>query len=330
MNTKQLTYFLATTEFGSISAAARELDVAQPAISLQIANLEHELKVKLFKRDFRGVQLTGAGRRFEEHAHTILAQINAAKVDLTGNSIDFKGKVVVGLSHACGNVLSIELLKELEHRFANIELIFKIGPSYLIDEWFLEEEIDIALSFNKANKNESYRSIPLIRENLYLYISHHPKNPAYSELALFSVIPFSDLQYYDIFMPDERDSMYKLLSHQAQKSGIKLKPKCAFDQLMITLHYVTQGFGLAVLPSSGAFNLELSNQIRAVNIENPTLQREVFLKVLKDKSEDTAVDKVFELIREITATMHSLKYWRGDLLDRKYAPEGQPDYTNKK
>ena len=48
MNTKQLEYFLATVEQGSISSAAKMLDVAQPAISLQLANLEHELKIKLF------------------------------------------------------------------------------------------------------------------------------------------------------------------------------------------------------------------------------------------------------------------------------------------
>lgn len=318
MNTKQLQYFLATTHYGSISAAARELDVAQPAISLQIANLEHELKVKLFERDFRGVQLTEEGRRFAEHATTILAQIDTAKNDLMADSNNYKGKVVVGLSRACGNVLSIELLKELEHRFTNIQLVFKIGPSNLIDEWFIAGEIDIALSFCKARNDEQYRSIPLIREDLYLYISVHPKNPAYSELALFSTIQFSDLQYYDIFMPDEQDSMFKLLSEQSIKSGIKLKPKPAFDQLMITLHFVTQGFGLVVLPSSGAFHLELTNQIRAIKIENPHLQREIFLKIFADKAKDNAVNSVFELIREVTANMHSLKYWRGDLLDKKY------------
>ena len=321
MNTKQLQYFLATTAHGSISGAARELDVAQPAISLQIANLEHELKVKLFERDFKGVQLTQAGRRFEQHAHTILANINAAKLDLTGDNKECKGKVVVGLSRACGNVLSIELLKELEHRFANIELVLKTGPSYLVEDWLDEGKVDIALSFNQTNNSAHFTCMPLIRENLYLYISLHPKNPAYSELALYSAIPFTDLQYYDIFMPDERDSMHKLLSKQAEKSGIKLKTKSAFDQLMITLHYVTQGFGLVVLPSSGTFHLEVGNQIRAINIENPCLQREVFLKVLKNKSKDNAISKVFELIREVTATVHFLNYWRGDLIDTKYARE---------
>ena len=88
MNTKQLQYFLATTEQGSISAAARKLDVAQPAISLQLANLEHELKIKLFERDFRGVKLTDAGRLFEDHARIILTLMNTAKKELVGYEQD--------------------------------------------------------------------------------------------------------------------------------------------------------------------------------------------------------------------------------------------------
>lgn len=319
MNTKQLQYFLATAEQGSITAAARELDVAQPAISLQLANLEHELKIKLFERDFRGVELTQAGHRFEEHARIILSQMNAAKADLTGSKKECKGKVVVGISQSSCNVLSVELLKELEHRFANIELSFKIGPSHSVEQWFIDEQIDIALSFNSTTVSTAPRSIPLIRENLYLYISHHPKNPAYSELAIYSSIQFKDLKHYDLFMPDEQEAMYQLLSNQAKKSGIKLKPKSAFGQLMTTLHYVSQGYGLVVLPSSGAFHLEASNQIRAINIVQPTLQREVYLQITEKKCQDMAVNTVFELIREVTANMHAQQLWRGNLLDQKYA-----------
>lgn len=324
MNTKQLQYFLATAEQGSITAAARELDVAQPAISLQLANLEHELKIKLFERDFRGVELTEAGRCFVEHARIILSKINAAKADLTGSSQECKGKVIVGLSQSSCNVLSVELLTELEHRYANIELIFKIGPSNAVEQWLLDEKIDIAISFNSTTINSAARSMPLIRENLYLYISHHPKNPAYSELALYGTLPFRDLQHYDIFMPDEQDALYQLLSIQAQKSGIKLKTKNAFGQLMTTLHYVTQGFGLMVLPSSGAFHLEASNQIRAINIIQPNLQRDLYLQITEKKGRDVAVNTVFELIREVTANMHAQQFWRGNLLDNKYKRPTQP------
>ncbi|WP_340676667.1 LysR family transcriptional regulator [Paraglaciecola sp.] len=319
MNTKQLQYFLATAEQGSITAAARELDVAQPAISLQLANLEHELKIKLFERDFRGVQLTDAGEKFEQHARLILAQIQTAKAELLGSKKDCKGHVVVGLSQSSCNVLSVELLTELEHRFANIELSFRIGPSHTVEQWLEDDKIDIALHYNLGNTSAAPNTVTLIREALFLYISNKPKNPVFSELNLYGAIPFIDLQHYDIFMPDEQDELPVLLNKHAKQLGIKLKPKSDFGQLMTTLHYVTQGFGLVILPSSGAFHLESSNMIRAVNIVQPELQREIYLQVAERKCQDIAVNMVFELIREVTATMHHSQNWRGTLIDKKYA-----------
>ena len=319
MNTKQLQYFLATAEQGSITAAARELDIAQPAISLQLANLEHELKIKLFERDFRGVQLTDAGQRFEQHARLILAQIQTAKADLLGSKKECKGHVVVGLSQSCCNVLSVELLTELEHRFANIGLSLRVGPSHMVEKWLADEEIDIALSYSPGHYSSAPNTLNLIRETLYLYISCQPKNPAYSELAVYASLPFCELQHYDIFMPDEQDALTTLVNKQAKQRGIKLKQKSDFGQLMTTLHYVTQGFGLVILPSSGAFHLESANQIRAINIVQPELQRDVYLQVAERKCQDPAVNAVFELIREVTATMHGNHNWRGTLLDKKYA-----------
>jgi LysR family nitrogen assimilation transcriptional regulator len=319
MNSKQLQYFLATAEQGSITGAARELDVAQPAISLQLANLEHELKIKLFERDFRGVELTAAGLKFEQHARLILEQIQTAKTELLGSKKECKGHVVVGLSQSTCNVLSVELLTELEHRFANIELTFRIGPSHAIEQWLNDEQIDIALSYNHAQHNTASNGIVLLRESLYLYISRHPKNPAYSELALYGSLPFTELQHYDIFMPAEQDALFLLLHKHARQRGIKLKPKSDFGQLMTTLHYVSQGFGLVVLPSSGAFHLETSNQIRAINIVQPDLHREVYLYIVERKAHDSAVKVVYELIREVTANMHASQFWRGTLIDQKYA-----------
>ncbi|MDP5039661.1 MAG: LysR family transcriptional regulator, partial [Paraglaciecola sp.] len=65
--------------------------------------------------------------------------------------------------------------------------------------------------------------------------------------------------------------------------------------------------------------LESSNQIRAINIVQPALQRDVYLQMIEKKSQDVAVNSVFELIREVTASMHNQQFWRGSLLDKKYA-----------
>ena len=62
MNFKQLEYFTAVAEEGSISGAARELHVAQPPVSRQLALLEDELGATLFLRTNKGVVLTEAGQ----------------------------------------------------------------------------------------------------------------------------------------------------------------------------------------------------------------------------------------------------------------------------
>jgi LysR family nitrogen assimilation transcriptional regulator len=325
MNTKQLEYFLATVEQGSISGAAKILDVAQPAISLQLANLEHELKIKLFERNFRGVSLTHSGTQFEEHARLILNQINTAKLDLIGQQTQCKGKVTIGLSQSQCNVLSMQLQTELEHRYPNIELSFRVGPSYLVESWFTEKEIDIALCYNVELGKHAASSLALINEDLYLYISPRPKNPSYSELSLLGSIPFESLQDYELFMPDRRDALPKLLEEQAQHLGVKLKTRNAYGQLMTTLHYVSQGFGLAIYPSSATCHLEINNQIRAINITEPSLSREVYLRLAEHQHKNPAVAAVFELIRETTANLNADNSWRGELLDIKYH---QPSVIN--
>ena len=76
MNFKQLEYFVAVAEAKSISKAARKLHVAQPPISRQIAMLEDELKVCLFLRTNKGVELTEAGRWADRND-----QVDAATVE---------------------------------------------------------------------------------------------------------------------------------------------------------------------------------------------------------------------------------------------------------
>jgi LysR family transcriptional regulator, nitrogen assimilation regulatory protein len=326
MNTKQLQYFLATAENKSITAAAKMLDIAQPAISLQIANLEHELKIKLFDRDFRGVTLTEAGCKFKKHAKQILLQIQDAKAEIAQGQQTYSGKVVVGLSQSICNVLSVELLNELEQRYANIELTFRVGPSYVVDSWLHEKKIDIALCYELSRQvSMDLNVVELIREDLFLYISNKPQNPAYSELAIYSSLPFSDLQYYKIFMPDKKDALSKSLMKTADALNIQLKTKDAFGQMMTTLHFVTQGLGLVVCPSSSTFHLEQTRQIRGIKIIEPDVQQNLYLVRENKIEENCAVSAVFELIREVTASVHAKNYWRGTLIDKKYYV---PDVNN--
>lgn len=68
MEIKQLEYFRAIVEAGSISGAARALHMTQPPLSYQIKMLEEELQVSLFLRGAKKITLTEAGKTLYEQA----------------------------------------------------------------------------------------------------------------------------------------------------------------------------------------------------------------------------------------------------------------------
>jgi DNA-binding transcriptional LysR family regulator len=74
----QIRYFVAVAEQGHVSNAARDLRIAQPALSRQIKNLEGELGTTLFLRTPKGMRLSRSGEVFLPHARTILAGVDAA------------------------------------------------------------------------------------------------------------------------------------------------------------------------------------------------------------------------------------------------------------
>mgnify|MGYP000441105870 CR=1 FL=1 len=82
MDLKQLTYFNAIAEEGSISAAARKLHVSQPPLSTQMRLLEAELGCVLFERGARHICLTEAGQLLYARARTLLTLADSTKREL--------------------------------------------------------------------------------------------------------------------------------------------------------------------------------------------------------------------------------------------------------
>ena len=79
MNIQQLRYVVATAENGSMTAAAAELYVAQPALSRAVRSLERELGVTLFERAGRGIALTPEGEAFTARARKVLRSLEALR-----------------------------------------------------------------------------------------------------------------------------------------------------------------------------------------------------------------------------------------------------------
>src|SRR5260370_28417086 len=79
MDLKQLNYFLCLAREGNMTRAARQLNIVQPALSMQIAKLEKSFGKQLFDRAAHGVSLTPAGATLVRPARTITKEVDAAR-----------------------------------------------------------------------------------------------------------------------------------------------------------------------------------------------------------------------------------------------------------
>ncbi len=114
MNIQQLRYVVATAEHGSMTAAAAELYVAQPALSRAIRQLERELEVTLFSRAGRGIELTAEGRAFTASARKVLRSLDALRGIGDGRTGD--AHLVVAASPTLQASMAVPMLSTLRQQ----------------------------------------------------------------------------------------------------------------------------------------------------------------------------------------------------------------------
>ncbi|OYD65055.1 UNVERIFIED_ORG: LysR family transcriptional regulator [Burkholderia sp. CF145] len=134
--------FVSVAEAGSFSAAAKRMNVGQPAISKSVAQLEERLGVRLILRSTRGLTMTDAGQRFYEHAKRAIQEADDAEqvVRHASDSLSGKLRVSAAVTFACLHVLPS--LDSFLSRHPKLEIDLKLDDR-IID--LLEEGMDVAL-----------------------------------------------------------------------------------------------------------------------------------------------------------------------------------------
>src|SRR5690606_41141063 len=136
MELRQLRYFVAASEAGSLLKASGRLHVAQPALGQQITALEDELGTRLLERSSRGVSLTEAGKIFLEHARLVLADAERARLAVQQSAADPRGEVSLGLTTTVALAATMPILSACRSRLPQVRL--KVVEAY---SGFLRERL---------------------------------------------------------------------------------------------------------------------------------------------------------------------------------------------
>ena len=113
MEIRVLRYFLTVVREQSITKASEVLHITQPTLSRQLAQMEEEVRVKLFDRGTRKITLTNEGLLLRRRAEEILQLVDKTERELVVQEEQVEGKITIG----CGEIASVQLLPDLFKSF---------------------------------------------------------------------------------------------------------------------------------------------------------------------------------------------------------------------
>ncbi|MBI5509906.1 MAG: LysR family transcriptional regulator [Deltaproteobacteria bacterium] len=146
----RIRYFHAVAEAGSFSRAARRLGVSQPTLSIQIARLEDELGVPLFRRHHSGASLSEVGSRLFAQSAEILNRIAAMEASVRAEVEVPVGELRVGTINSVGIYLLPEALAVFSQRHPLVQPLVRFEHSGTVLDLLTEGEIDLAITAGAA------------------------------------------------------------------------------------------------------------------------------------------------------------------------------------
>jgi DNA-binding transcriptional LysR family regulator len=147
METRRLELLLELSRSGSMRAVADELGVTTSTVSQQIATLAREVGTALVEPDGRRVRLTPAGRRLADHAVTILAAVDAARLDLDPGAEPAGTVRVAGFATAIRRSL-MPALAELADSHPDVRLLVREHEPFEAYDLLARDDVDLALTYD--------------------------------------------------------------------------------------------------------------------------------------------------------------------------------------
>ena len=243
MDIVQLRYLLAVVDAGSLSQAAVQLRVSQPALSQRMTRLERELGVRLLDRGPRGVRPTRAGLDFYRDAHRLVRQFDHLAASAADRQ-EVRGLVAVGIPSGAAALLAAPLLSWTRRQCPGVRLELFESMSGYVEELFGQGRMDLAVVYVDGPAGRGPGDVALYSEDLYLVGDPPVRPPADDRIAL------RDLDGVPIVAPGTRSSLRTLIERALREEQVTPRVVADVESLGTMVQVAAGGEACAILPLS--------------------------------------------------------------------------------
>ncbi len=313
MELRQLRYFVRIVELGSFSKAAKELYIAQPALSTQITNLETELGTQLLSRSVRGVSPTDAGKYLYLYAQSILRQIEMLRQEVSAQSDQPKGPVVIGLPPSVASVLAAPFIAQVRQQFPQIQLKIVESLSGHLEDLVSTGKIEMGLLFHdeepmqerSGGVDRAVGRVAIAKEELLLFTS--PDHPMPEEAPVSA----RDVAAIDLCLPGPANITRQIIERHFESKGLKPKIAVELDSLPTIHALVSTGIAGTILSRSGMQSARIAPKLIAHPIEGLAIYRYLSLCTPNVLAQSNAAKHVSTILMYQVRTLIASGDWPG-------------------
>lgn len=271
MELRQLRYYVAIVDHGSLSRAALVLHVAQPALTQQLRQLEDELGAQLLHRSAQGVLATDAGKVFYEHAQAILKQVGDARSAVIQSTTRPSGSVSLGLPHSISNALALPLLMAARNTYPEITLQLTEELSGNLNEQLKSGRINLAVLFDDGQLG-AFASSALVEEELrFICRTGSVFGPPGERVALAEALATT------LILPAQQQGVRPRIENVAREAGLHLSSVIEINSIAILKSAILADMGATILPVAPLLADIERGAMLARPIHSPALARKVTL-----------------------------------------------------
>ena len=243
---RQLQIFREVVHTGSLSKAARRLELSQPAVSSAIANLEQEVGFLLFRRNNYGTELTPEARYLMEGVDKVLASVSHLDELADGLRQGRAGKLILGCMPGLSPTAMPGIMAEYLADYPDTRLSLQTFSSRKIRDWVAEGQFDVGVIERQDDLNDL--------DARHLSLRMHLAVPRHSPLAGLAQVEAADLDGKALVTLDEHHQSTLKLKQALRQAGADWQSAAETHLFPSAISLVNAGIGHALVDPVSAWS----------------------------------------------------------------------------